>query len=103
MEITRDVIDAWMDEEYPDEGILVMDGFDAAFIGIGAQQYKLPIAVYDRQKCIEILMDDGMSWEEAEEYFAFNTEGAWVGELTPLILNRPYHTDPENRGNQTGA
>jgi hypothetical protein len=31
------------------------------------------------------MTDDGMSQEEAEEYFSFNVEGAWVGENTPLF------------------
>jgi hypothetical protein len=26
-----------------------------------------------------------MSYDEAEEFFSFNCEGAWVGENTPLI------------------
>lgn len=103
MKLTREMIDAWVDEAYPDEEILVMDGFDGAFVGIGAQQYRPPIAVYDRDKCIEILMDDGLSWEDAEEYFSFNTEGAWVGEQTPLIIRAPYHIPPENRENQPDA
>jgi len=37
---------------------------------------------------------DGMSWEDAVEFFDFNTVGAWVGEQTPLIMSVPYHTDP---------
>ena len=95
-EITRKIIEAWIDEEYPlDEEILLMDGLDAAFVGVGSQQHSPPIAVYDRGKCIEILVErDGMSWEVAEEYFDFNYAGAWAGERTPLILDRPYHTGP---------
>jgi hypothetical protein len=92
---TRDIINAWVDECYPDDKIIVMDGFDDAFVGIGAQQHKPPIAVYDRDKCIDILMSrDGMSWEDAVEFFDFNTVGAWVGEQTPLIMSVPYHTNP---------
>ena len=95
MEITRKIIDDWVDESYYGEEILLMDGLDAAFIGIGSQQYKPVVAVYDRGRCIEILVErDGMSWEVAEEYFDFNYAGAWAGERTPLILDRPYHTGP---------
>jgi hypothetical protein len=69
------------------ESILLADGFDAAFIGIGSQFSKEPIAVYDRNKCIEILMDrDGMTYEEAIEFFDFNVQGAWVGEKTPVFV-----------------
>ena len=55
-------------------------------IGVG-QQFNKALAVYDRQKCIEILMErDGMSDEEAVEYFEYNVTGAWVGEYTPIFL-----------------
>jgi hypothetical protein len=68
-----------------DENVLLADGFDDAFVGIG-RQFGRPIAVYDRFECIEILIRDGMSEEEAEEYFQFNVEGAYVGENTPIFL-----------------
>jgi hypothetical protein len=67
-----------------DENVILADGFEDAFIGIG-RQFGKPIAIYDRYKCIDILKKD-MSEEEAEEYFQFNTEGAWVGEQTPIFL-----------------
>jgi hypothetical protein len=67
-----------------EELILLADGFEEAFVGVG-RQFGKPIAVYDRAKCIEILTRD-MSEEEAEEYFQFNTEGAYVGEQTPIFL-----------------
>lgn len=65
---------------------LLADGFEDALIGVG-QQFNKALAVYDRQKCIEILMErDGMSDEEAVEYFEYNVTGAWVGEYTPIFL-----------------
>ena len=67
-----------------DENFLLADGFDDAFVGIG-RQFSRPIAIYNRSKCIDILQED-MSEEEAEEYFQFNVEGAWVGENTPIFL-----------------
>jgi len=72
-----------------DEEILLADGFDDAIVGY-AQRCGQPIlAVYCRDKCIDILMNrDGMSHEEANEFFSFNTEGAWVGDRTPLFLQK---------------
>ena len=67
-----------------DETVLLADGFEDAFIGIG-RQFNTPIAVYNREKCIKILMED-MPYYEAEEYFAFNVAGAYVGESTPIFL-----------------
>ena len=67
-----------------DESVLLADGFESAFIGI-ARQFNTTFAVYDRDKCIEILTEN-MSYEEAEEYFQYNVEGAYVGENTPAFL-----------------
>ena len=33
-------------------------------------------------------MKDGMTDEEAMEYFEFNVVGAWMGEGTPIFLYR---------------
>lgn len=70
-----------------DETIQLADGYEEAFMGIARQSGK-PFAVYDRQKCIEILRKQGETEEEAEEYFQFNVEGAWVGENTPAFLEK---------------
>ena len=69
-----------------DEPVILADGFESAFIGV-AYQFTTAFAVYDRKKCIEILMKD-MTSEEAEEYFEFNVQGAYVGENTPAFLTK---------------
>lgn len=72
-----------------DNSLLLADGFEDAFAGILERFGMDPIAVYDRAKCIEVLMTrDGMTAEEAEEYFSFNVTGAWVGKQTPAYLIR---------------
>lgn len=72
-----------------EEDATFADGFDDAILGLASQHTKKPIVIYDRQKCIEILVErDGMTHEEAEEFFCFNTECAWVGEQTPMFLDR---------------
>ena len=49
------------------------DGFDGAILGFGSQYGSFECLVYDRQKCIEILVDrDGMDYDEALEFFEFN-------------------------------
>jgi hypothetical protein len=68
--------------------IMLADGLEDAFIGV-ATQFNTSFAVYDRAKCIEILMTrDGMAEDEAEECFEFNTQGAYVGKCTPAFLTR---------------
>jgi len=66
---------------------IFFDGFEDAIIGLCNQQYKGPFVAYDRAKCIDILMKrDGMTHEEAEEMFGYNTEGCWAGEKTPFVF-----------------
>lgn len=70
------------------EDILLADGFDSAFIGIGSRCGQPDVAVYDVGKCIEALVADWMSYEEAVEYFDFNVVGAWVGPRTPIYMRQ---------------
>lgn len=70
-----------------EDGILLADGFEDALIGT-AQVFSKTIALYDRKKCIKILMQrDGMTEEDAVEYFDFNVTGSYVGEMTPAFAS----------------
>ncbi len=67
-------------EWFPEDEVLVADGFDEAIIGIDSNSMRL---IYSVSKCIEILSKD-MDEEEAVEYFDFNVRGSYVGEKTPI-------------------
>jgi hypothetical protein len=79
----------YLEEYYPDyEDLIVYDGLDSAFIGVGFMFTK-PVACYDKDKIITILMDrDCMTYDEAIEFFDFNIAGTYAGDQTPLILER---------------
>ena len=63
---------------------LIADGLDDAIIGIDVKDFRM---VYSVEKCIKILMgNDEMSYEDASEYFEFNTLGAYVGKMTPIYV-----------------
>lgn len=68
-----------------DETILLADGLEYAFMGIG-RQFHYPVAIYSYKKAIKILMRQGMDREEAKEYFQYNIAGAFVGDQTPVFL-----------------
>ena len=68
-----------------EEELLLADGLEGACIGI-ARQFNRPMVAYDRGACIRILMAQGMTHDDAEEYFEFNTQGAWVGDKTPVFI-----------------
>ena len=78
-------------EELNPEAIMY-DGFEDALVGIVARCSTEPLALYDREKCIKLLVDKGLTWEEAEEYFCFNVEGCWAGPHTPFIAS--FNLDP---------
>tara|TARA_R100000697_G_scaffold32460_4_gene43702 strand:+ start:1307 stop:1534 length:228 start_codon:yes stop_codon:yes gene_type:complete len=62
--------------------------FTEALIGYG-YQFKNHVAIYSREKCIDILMKrEGMDRKEAEKYFEHNVQGAYVGEETPVFLSQ---------------
>jgi len=66
--------------------MLRADGFDEAIIGVGNRCGQLDILAYDVNKCVKILMDQGMTEEEAIDYFEFNVVGAYVGTGTPTFI-----------------
>lgn len=73
------------DENDEENVTLYADGFEDALVGIGQQFNNTGIAIYDIDKCIDILVTrDGMSSEDAWEFFEFNVTGAYVGPKTPI-------------------
>lgn len=68
-------------ESYPDEEFLKADGFDDAIIGVDEMTMRL---IYSVTKCIDILMAEGLTEDDAIEFFDFNVGGAYVGEKTPI-------------------
>lgn len=66
---------------------LLADGFEQALIGYTANHHHPHVAIYDARKCVAVLVErDGMTEDEAEEFFSMNTLGAYVGENGPLFM-----------------
>lgn len=69
---------------------ILYDGYEDALVGVALRFDMQAIACYDMTKCIKILMKrDKMTYEEATEWFEYNTMGTWAGEFTPIFIN-PY-------------
>ena len=66
---------------------LFMDGFDDCIAGIVERFGQPSIVCYDKDKVLDQLMEDGMTEEEAMEYFEYNQIGAWMGENTPCFIS----------------
>lgn len=62
--------------------------FDRAIVGLTQRAGStLTVVAYDRDKCIEAMMQDNdWDYEDAVEFFEFNTAGAWVGDGTPIFI-----------------
>ena len=71
------------------EDALVMDGYDDCVMGILERFGMEPIVLYDKDKVIDKLIDEGCDgYEGAVEYYEFNQLGAWIGDKTPGFLVR---------------
>ena len=74
--------------EYKD--LLKMDGYDDCIVGIAERFGQNSYFIYDKQLVLEKIQKDGMSYEDALEYYEFNQLGAYVGETTPAFFIRDY-------------
>ena len=73
--------------EMDDCEILYCVGLDDAFVGLSMRFNDGPLATYDIDKIIHILMErDGMDEDDAREFYEVNIVGAWVGDRTPIFI-----------------
>jgi hypothetical protein len=72
---------------HEDDDLLWADGLLNAVIGIATRADGLRVVCYSVDKVIETLMKrDGMTEEEAYEFYEFNIACAWVGDKTPIFV-----------------
>lgn len=63
-----------------------MNGFDDCIVGVVHRYGMEPVLCYDQEKVVEKLIANGMTMDEAVEFFYYNQIGAWVGNGTPCFL-----------------
>jgi hypothetical protein len=76
-------------DTYGDE-LLFLDPpeiFDPCVVGVAQRCGMEYVVVYDREKIINALAKD-MGLDDAIDYYCFNVAGAFVGERTPMFLER---------------
>ena len=74
----------FINESYPD--VLIADGFDKAIMGIVERSGMNPVVLYNKNKCIDIMIKrDKMTEEEAIEFYYYNVVGSHVGDYTPCF------------------
>ena len=83
--IRQEIID-----KYGDDNFLFMnppEDFDRAIIGVMTSYGSNNLVIaYDYDKVIKANMKDGMTYDEAVEWFEYNQIGAYVGEYTPVFI-----------------
>ena len=67
--------------------IMLMDGFEEAFIGFSRRCGQPTLASYSFDKMVDVLIErDSMDPDEAMEYIEYNCVGAWMGPMTPVVV-----------------
>jgi len=61
------------------------DQYDSCLIGVGYRFHDGPLAVYDMDRVLSVLGEE-MNEEDAQEWFEYNTLGAWMGNGTPIFV-----------------
>lgn len=77
----------WIDETF--EVIVYPTGFENCIVGVGERFGGPPVAVLDIGKMLAQLEKEGMTHDEALEYFEFNILEAYVGEQSPVYVHVP--------------
>ena len=72
-------------DAYEGDDLLFADGMDDAIAGV-VHHFNGISVVYDLHKVIELLMAQGMEYDEAEEWCSFNMIGGYVGSSTPMYI-----------------
>ncbi len=77
-------------EQFGDDLLFMDPGsqFDSCILGVAERCGLGPVVVYDTDKIIAALVNEGLSEEDALDHFGFNIIGAYVGERTPVYLTR---------------
>ena len=79
----------YISENFEGDGVIILPKhFDSAIIGIAERCGLGPIIAYDTDLVIEAIMaHDGVTHEEAIEWYDYNIVGAYDGETTPIFIN----------------
>ena len=69
------------------EGVIILDGFNEAIVGITEEFGGIKRLLYSKYKILEILQENLMTQSEAEEYYDYNIVGLYDGDQNPIFLD----------------
>lgn len=71
------------------EGAILLTGLEEAIIGVVEEFGNGNRILYDKDKILSILCErDGMTTDEAEEFYDYNILGLYAGEQNAVFLDR---------------
>jgi len=77
--------------------MLKADGYNDAIMGLVQRCGQEPVILYDTDKVLQLLVyNDGMTYDDAVEFFEFNILGSWVGDETPAFFSKASLNDIED-------
>ena len=83
IEMSREIVHEIAEEE----GMLLLDDFDEAIIGLASRSGNNTVVAYSIDGIIQILMDKfGKSYPDALEHYSFSIEGKYMGDMTPMFI-----------------
>ena len=83
IDMSREIVHEIAEEE----GMLLLDDFDEAIIGLASRSGDNTVVAYSIDGIIQILMDKfGKSYSEALEHYSFHIEGRTMGDMTPIFI-----------------
>ena len=75
----------------------IWDGYDDCIIGVGTRCGMTDVFIYDKHKMItKLVRRDDMTYDEALEFIDFNIAGAFIGEDTPILVDRMTRAEVKN-------
>ena len=75
----------------------IWDGYDDCLIGVGTRCGMKDVFIYDKHKMItKLVRRDDMTYDEALEFINFNIAGAFIGEDTPILVDRMTRAEIKN-------
>ena len=75
----------------------IWDGYDDCIIGVGTRCGMTDVFIYDKHKMItKLVRRDDMTYDEALEFIDFNIAAAFIGEDTPILVDRMTRAEIKN-------
>lgn len=93
--MTREDVERWVEENQIE--LALLEGMDSAIVGIVDDGLDSPKVVYSKRKIFKALQDQGMSEDDAEEWYSYNTVRAlpYMGKIAPCVMDDLWYPDPE--------